>query len=131
MRCTTALSEACIAKPSANNCLRNPSNTCPPPPAAPAPAPACPQLLDRTDAFVRRQPKVSGSYEQILGRSLEGLVNRAEELKQKWKDQYVSVEELVMAMADDARFGADLLRQSGVTKEQLEAVIQEIRGGKT
>ena len=80
---------------------------------------------------MRRQPKVSGSYEQILGRSLEGLVNRAEELKQKWKDQYVSVEELVMAMADDARFGADLLRQSGVTKEQLEAVIQEIRGGKT
>jgi hypothetical protein len=43
------------------------------------------QLLDRTDAFIRKQPKISGNYEQILGRSLEGLVNRAEELKVKWK----------------------------------------------
>jgi hypothetical protein len=43
------------------------------------------QLLDRADAFIRRQPRVSGSYEQILGRSLEQLVNRAEELKRKWQ----------------------------------------------
>ena len=43
------------------------------------------QLLDRTDAFIRRQPKVSGNYEQILGRSLEGLVTRAEELKRQWQ----------------------------------------------
>lgn len=43
------------------------------------------QLLDRTDAFIRRNPKVSGNYEQMLGRSLESVVNRAEELKAKWK----------------------------------------------
>ncbi|KAL4458733.1 hypothetical protein ABPG75_013598 [Micractinium tetrahymenae] len=89
------------------------------------------QLLDRTDAFIRRNPRVSGNYEQMLGRSLEGVVNRAEELKAKWKDQYVSVEELVMALAEDPRFGEQLFRESGLTKERLEEVIQEIRGGKT
>ncbi len=45
------------------------------------------QLLDKTDAFIRKQPRVSGNYEQILGRTLESLVNRAEELKQRWQDQ--------------------------------------------
>ena len=138
-----------------------PPHTLPPLPGPPLPG----QLLDKVDAHIRRQPKVSGNYEQILGRSLEGLVNRAEELKTKWQvgawgrvisntgwagalcvcmcvcacrgcwgnrvgllaccqltpsracacarpqDQYVSVEELVMAMADDERFGAQLFRE--------------------
>jgi ATP-dependent Clp protease ATP-binding subunit ClpB len=89
------------------------------------------QLLDRTDAFIRKQPRISGNYEQILGRTLEGLVNRAEELKQRWQDQYVSVEELVAAMADDKRFGQQLFRDIGISPEKLEEIIQEIRGGKT
>jgi hypothetical protein len=88
-------------------------------------------VLDRVDAFIRRQPRVSGQYEQILGRSLEALVNRAEELKAKWGDQYVSVEELVAALADDARFGESLFREVGLPRERLEEIIQEIRGGKT
>lgn len=43
------------------------------------------QLLDKVDANIRKQPTVRGNYEQILGRSLEALVNRAEELKNKWQ----------------------------------------------
>jgi ATP-dependent Clp protease ATP-binding subunit ClpB len=66
-----------------------------------------------------------------LGRSLESLINRGEELKAKWKDSFVSIEELVMAMADDARFGADLFRSAGISKDKLEAAIMEIRGGQT
>ena len=42
----------------------------------------------------------------------------------------MSVEELVMALGDDQRFGADLFRQEGLTKDALEAAIMEIRGGK-
>lgn len=64
------------------------------------------QLLDKAEAFIKKQPRVSGQYEQILGRSLEGVVTRAEELKRKWNDEYVSVEELVMALAEDMRFVA-------------------------
>ncbi len=68
---------------------------------------------------------------QILGRSLEGVVTRAEQLKQKWGDAYVSVEELLLALAEDTRFVKDLLRQEGMTAQQLEEAIMEIRGGKT
>ena len=88
------------------------------------------RVLDKTEAFVKKQPKVSGNYEQVLGRSLETLITDAERLKKKWNDQYVSVEELVMAMAEDARFGADLFKEEGLTASKLEEVIMEIRGGR-
>jgi len=88
------------------------------------------RVLDKTESFVKKQPKVSGNYEQVLGRSLENLITEAERLKQKWKDEYVSVEELVMAMVEDTRFGAALFKEEGVTASKLEEVIMEIRGGR-
>ena len=42
----------------------------------------------------------------------------------------MSVEELVLALAEDPRFGADLMRQEGLAREALEAAVMEIRGGK-
>ena len=89
------------------------------------------RLLERTDEFVRRQPRVSGQYEQVLGRSLEALITAAEALKKKWSDEFVSVEELVLALVEDARFGAQLFREEGMTKDKMEKAIMEIRGGKT
>eukprot|EP00889_Picochlorum_renovo_P008279 jgi/Picre1/35309/NNA_002771.t1 len=65
------------------------------------------RVLDKTEAFVKKQPKVSGNYEQVLGRSLENLITEAERLKKKWNDEYVSVEELVMAMVEDAGLDQD------------------------
>ena len=89
------------------------------------------RVLDKTEEFVRKQPRVSGNYEQVLGRSLENLITEAEKLKKKWNDEFVSVEELVGAMAEDERFGKELFRSEGLTKEKLNEIIMEIRGGKT
>lgn len=89
------------------------------------------RVLEKTEEFVRKQPRVSGNYEQVLGRSLESAITAAEKTKKKWKDEFVSVEELVMAIAEDQRFGAELFRSEGVSASQLEAAIMEIRGGKT
>ncbi len=58
----------------------------------------------------------------MLGRNLEGVVNRAMELKDKWGDQFVSVEHLVLALADDPRFGAMLFKNEGLTNKKLEEV---------
>ncbi|KAK2079455.1 Chaperone protein ClpB1 [Prototheca wickerhamii] len=89
------------------------------------------KLLERVDAFIRRQPRVSGASEQVLGRSLEQAITRAQDLKQRWGDQFVSVEALFLALAEDARFGAEALRSEGLTRDRLEEVIQEVRGGRT
>eukprot|EP00878_Enallax_costatus_P007086 GHUV01007425.1.p1 GENE.GHUV01007425.1~~GHUV01007425.1.p1 ORF type:complete len:644 (+),score=165.00 GHUV01007425.1:422-2353(+) len=87
------------------------------------------RLLDKTDAFIRRQPRVSGdTAQQVLGRNLEGVVNAAMNLKGKMGDQFVSVEHLVLALADDVRFGEQLFKQEGLTKAKLDEAVKEVRG---
>ena len=85
-------------------------------------------LLDRTDAFIRKQPKISGESAQVLGRNLEGVVTRAMELQTKWGDDFVSVEHLVSSLFDDQRFGEALLKGEGLTKESINTAIKDIRG---
>ncbi len=60
----------------------------------------------------------------MLGRNLEGVVNRATELKEKWGDSFVSVEHLLLALAEDARCGAQLIKQEGpdMTPKKIEQV---------
>ena len=63
---------------------------------------------------------------QVLGRNLEALVGRAQELKANMKDEFVSVEHLLAAFVDDARFGQGLLEGAGLTRSKLEAAIKEV-----
>ncbi|MEW5302565.1 MAG: hypothetical protein WDW36_005336 [Sanguina aurantia] len=86
------------------------------------------RLLERTDAFIRKQPRVSGEAAQVLGRNLEAVVNRSIELKSKWGDTHVSVEHLVLALAEDPRFGESQFTMEGLSKDKLDATIKEIRG---
>lgn len=69
----------------------------------------------------------SSSSHKVLGRNLEALVNRAMELQGKWGDQFVSIEHLVMAMAEDTRFGEAMFRQEKLTKDKVEEVRQHRR----
>ena len=65
---------------------------------------------------------------QVLGRNLEALVTRAQELKTEWKDKYVSVEHLVLGFLEDMRFGHKLLQGEQLDAKKLEKAIKEIRG---
>ena len=44
------------------------------------------------------------------------------DIKANFSDQFVSVEHLVLALAQDTHFGEGLLKQEGVSKEALEQV---------
>lgn len=63
-----------------------------------------------------------------MGRNLEGMVTRAQEFKSQWKDEFVSVEHLLQALAEDARFGQNLLKNANVDKPALEKAIKDVRG---
>ncbi|KAJ6753086.1 ATP-DEPENDENT CLP PROTEASE [Salix koriyanagi] len=53
------------------------------------------RLLDATDRFIQRQPKVlSETAGSMLGRDLEALIQRAREYKKEYGDSFVSVEHL-------------------------------------
>ncbi|RMF21852.1 MAG: ATP-dependent chaperone ClpB [Cyanobacteria bacterium J083] len=87
------------------------------------------QLRDKTTAFISRQPKVSNAGESVyLGRSLDTLLDRAEKHRQQLGDEYISIEHLVLAYAQDDRFGKAVLQEFGLDENKLKTIIQEIRG---
>ena len=87
------------------------------------------QLKDKTAEFIARQPKVSNTGgSAYLGRSLDSLLDRAEKYRQQFKDEYISIEHLVLGFVKDDRFGKTLLQEFGLSEKQLKTTIESIRG---
>jgi len=90
------------------------------------------QLRDRTEQFLQQQPKVSGSISSVyLGRSLDKLLDQAEASRKEFKDEYISIEHLLLAYAKDNRFGKKLLQEFGLDETKLKNIIKQIRGNQT
>ncbi|KAG1662130.1 hypothetical protein FOA52_012992 [Chlamydomonas sp. UWO 241] len=93
------------------------------------------RLLAAADDAIARQPRVSmgggGETQQVLGRHLEAALSRAAALRSQWKDSFVSVEHLLIALAEGRGEGgavAKLLEAQGLNKKKLEAAAREVRG---
>ncbi|KAJ4815395.1 hypothetical protein LUZ62_027961 [Rhynchospora pubera] len=87
------------------------------------------KLLDATESFIQRQPKVLGETAgSMLGRDLEALIQRARDYKKEYGDAFVSVEHLVLGFADDKRFGRQLFKDFQITVKTLKSAIESIRG---
>ena len=73
-----------------------------------------PTLLgEQLEAFTKRQPKVAKSEQLYLGRSLDVMLDRAEAARAKLKDDFISIEHLLLAFADDERLGRRWARVLG------------------
>ncbi|NJN03996.1 MAG: ATP-dependent chaperone ClpB [Leptolyngbyaceae cyanobacterium RM1_1_2] len=87
------------------------------------------QLRDRTDAFVKKQPKVSGSGASVyLGRSLDALLDRAENYRKEYSDDFISIEHLILGYLKDDRFGKSIFQEFSITEKRLRDAITQIRG---
>lgn len=64
----------------------------------------------------------------MLGRDLEGLIQRAREYKKEYGDSFVSVEHLVLAFTDDKRFGKQLFKDFQISQKTLKSAVEAIRG---
>ncbi|HEX2277014.1 MAG TPA: ATP-dependent chaperone ClpB [Candidatus Tectomicrobia bacterium] len=89
-------------------------------------------LKRRIDQELERLPRVSspsGGADQvyITGR-LNRLLTQAEDEAKRLKDQYLSVEHLVLAMLEDGGATGRLFKELGVTRDRLMQALQEIRG---
>ncbi|KAH9331808.1 hypothetical protein KI387_003916, partial [Taxus chinensis] len=86
-------------------------------------------LLQATDRFIQRQPKVlSEAGGSMLGRDLEALIQRSRDYKKEYGDSFVSVEHLLLAFAQDKRFGQQLFKDFQISLKNLTNAIQAIRG---
>jgi ATP-dependent Clp protease ATP-binding subunit ClpB len=104
-----------------------------------------PRLLSRMEAptealkaeverELARRPKVSGpgveAGKVYLTQRLQQILIRAEDEAKRLKDEYVSVEHLLLAMVDEGSSSAlgKILAQSGVTRNAFLAALTAVRG---
>jgi ATP-dependent Clp protease ATP-binding subunit ClpB len=90
-------------------------------------------LKRRIEQELDRLPKVSGPSggpDQIyITARLNRLLTQAEDEAKRLKDEYISVEHLVLAMSEDGGATGRLFKELGITRERLMQALQEIRGG--
>jgi ATP-dependent Clp protease ATP-binding subunit ClpB len=89
-------------------------------------------LKRRVEQDLDRLPKVSspsGGADQvyITGRLTRHLTQAEDEAK-RLKDQYISVEHLLLAMTEDSGATGKLFKELGISRERLMQALQEIRG---
>jgi ATP-dependent Clp protease ATP-binding subunit ClpB len=89
-------------------------------------------LKRRVEQELDRLPKVtgaSGAADQlyITGR-LNRLLTQAEDEAKRLKDQFISVEHLLLAMTEDGGATGRLWKELGISRERLMQALQEIRG---
>ncbi|ANV88092.1 ATP-dependent chaperone ClpB [Picosynechococcus sp. PCC 7117] len=87
------------------------------------------KLRDRTATFIAQQPKISQPSESVyLGRSLDLLLDRADQHRKSFGDDFISVEHLILSYAKDDRFGKNLYKEFDLTENKLKTIITQIRG---
>ncbi|MBT8270350.1 MAG: ATP-dependent chaperone ClpB [Bacteroidia bacterium] len=85
-------------------------------------------LLQMVDKELESNPKVSGA-EFMLSRAAGKALNEASIVAKKMKDDFVSVEHLLIGIFNTESKVSRMLKDQGVTKKALEAAIDEIRKG--
>ncbi|MBE7640336.1 ATP-dependent chaperone ClpB [Salegentibacter sp. BLCTC] len=82
-------------------------------------------ILDKT---LQSFPKVSGG-DIVLSREAGKAVNEASTIAKKMKDEYVSIEHLILAIFKSSSKVAQILKDQGATEKSLKAAIEELRKG--
>ncbi|MEA2626664.1 MAG: ATP-dependent Clp protease ATP-binding subunit ClpB [Candidatus Binatota bacterium] len=90
---------------------------------------SAPQVGRTIEAELARLPQVSGSSaEPYVTPRLRKLLEQAEDEAKKLKDEYVSVEHLLLGMLDDQGATGKAFRQVGLNREKFMAAMQKVRG---
>ena len=85
----------------------------------------------RVEQEIERIPRVSGGAgpDQIyITARLNRLLAQADDEAKKLKDDYISVEHLLLAMTDDSGAAGRIFKEFGLTRERLATVLKSIRG---
>ncbi|XP_058515712.1 chaperone protein ClpB-like [Ochotona princeps] len=79
---------------------------------------------------IREEPTVTGSGQtKSLGPVLQTVLSAAADLRISWHDDYISIEHLAAALADnDSRFLVNYLHRTGLTAANIRTAIKAIRG---
>ncbi|MGC2237117.1 MAG: ATP-dependent chaperone ClpB [Pyrinomonadaceae bacterium] len=86
-------------------------------------------ILTDVQAAIAKFPKVSGGQQYFSSRT-NTIFQEAQKEAEKMQDEYMSTEHLLLAIAAEKDGDAGrILRSHGITKEDIEKVIIDMRGG--
>jgi len=80
------------------------------------------------DTILQSFPKVSGG-DIMLSRTANKMLTDAAIIAKKMKDEYVSIEHLLLAILKSKGDTTQLLKDNGVTEKELKLAIEELRKG--
>ncbi len=85
------------------------------------------------DAHIESMPKVSGGnapfgMSGIPSQALMGLLESAVKIAEKLGDSYATSEHLLIALSEDKGEAGRILNSAGVTRKNIEAAYEELRG---
>jgi ATP-dependent Clp protease ATP-binding subunit ClpB len=88
-----------------------------------------PTILTEVQAAIAKFPKVSGGQQYFSSR-INTIFQNAQKEAEKMQDEYMSTEHLLLALADEKDGDSGrILRSNGITKEDVEKVVTDMRGG--
>lgn len=85
-------------------------------------------FIDEFTRLVDKLPRVTGGSEPSLSRRAAVLLQKAEDEAKGLKDDYLSVEHLVLAAIKHDRDSGSVLKHLGVDEEKFMAALKEVRG---
>src|SRR5436309_1432544 len=86
-------------------------------------------IITDVQAAIAKFPKVSGGQQYFSTRT-NTIFQDAQKIAEKMEDEYVSTEHLLLAIAEEKDGDAGrILRSNGITRDDLEKVITDMRGG--
>jgi ATP-dependent Clp protease ATP-binding subunit ClpB len=84
------------------------------------------------DKIVERYPKISDSNTgQYLSNEAQQALAKAANFIKEFKDEYVSIEHLLLGILNTKDTVSQLMKDSGITENDLKKAIQELRKGST
>jgi ATP-dependent Clp protease ATP-binding subunit ClpB len=91
------------------------------------------EVLQAVDLAISRIPKVEGqgADKQWLAADFLAVMSAAEDAAKRAGDSYVTVEYLLLALVIEQSEASKALRQTGVSPENLNNAIQDLRKGRT
>ena len=89
------------------------------------------ELNNKVKDLVRSNPKVSGAAQVYFSSQTQKVLANAEKEMSALKDQYLSTEHLLLAIAGSDTRAGDLLRKYGIDRKAILEALKSVRGNQT
>jgi ATP-dependent Clp protease ATP-binding subunit ClpB len=87
------------------------------------------QFRQAVDNYIQKQPKISGTIGSVyLGRSVDTLLDRADNFRKEYKDDFISIEHLLLSYPQDDRFGKQFFSEFKLEESKLKTIVSQVRG---